>query len=67
MGTNHPENRGALSVNKFCEWASIGRSTCYQEAKAGRLTLRKVGFKTVITMSEATRWVEALPQASQPK
>lgn len=58
------ENRGALTVDEFCGWASIGRSKFYQEVKAGRITLRKVGRKTVVTMSDAVSWLNNLPVAA---
>ena len=43
------ENKGALTVDEFCGWASIGRSKLYNEVTEGRLRLRKVGRKSVIT------------------
>lgn len=52
---------GILSVNDFCKWASIGRTAVYAEMKAGRLTARKFGRKTMIPLSEAQRWLSALP------
>lgn len=55
------ENRGAMSVNQFCKWASIGRTTFYSERNSGRLTVRKVGTKTVVTMADAQAWLDALP------
>jgi len=64
MVTISPENRGALTVDEFCGWASIGRSKFYQEVKAGRIILRKVGRKTVITMSDAQSWLNSLPVAA---
>lgn len=61
MVTITPEHRGALGVDEFCGWAGIGRNKFYQEVKAGKLTLRKVGRKSVITMTDAQAWLEALP------
>ena len=59
-----PENRGALTVDEFCGWASIGRSKFYEEVNAGRIKLRKVGRKSVITMADALAWVSNLPVAA---
>ena len=52
---------GAMSVNDFLAWASIGRSKFYEECKEGRLRIRKVGRKTVVTMADAQAWLDALP------
>ena len=59
-----PENRGALTVDEFCGWAAIGRNKFYQEVKAGRVVLRKIGRKSVVTMADASRWLESLPVAA---
>ncbi len=64
MITITPENRGALTVDEFCGWASIGRSKFYQEVKSGNLTVRKIGRKSVVTMSDAVSWVNSLPEAA---
>jgi len=34
----------------------IGRSSAYAQCKAGRLTLRKVGSRSLILLGEAERW-----------
>lgn len=59
------ETRGAFSVDQFCAWASIGRSKFYQEVQEGRLRLRKVGRKSVVTMPDAMAWLSNLPAAQQ--
>lgn len=64
MVTITPESRGALTVDEFCGWASIGRSKFYQEVNAGRITLRKIGRKSVITMADAVEWINSLPVAA---
>ncbi|WAJ27373.1 helix-turn-helix domain-containing protein [Antarcticirhabdus aurantiaca] len=56
-----PFNRGALSVDEFCAWASIGRAKFYREVSAGRLSVRKIGRKTVVLMTDAQEWLAALP------
>ena len=57
------QDRGALSIEQFCHWASIGRSHAYNEAKAGRLRLTKVGKKTLVTVDDAKAWLAKLPKA----
>ena len=56
--------RGAFTVDEFCDWARIGRSKCYQEVQDGRLTLRKIGRKSVITLADAEAWLNNLPVSS---
>jgi hypothetical protein len=55
---------GAMTVSEFCRWACLGRTKFYAEAKAGRLTLRKIGTKTVILRSDAEGWLRSLPTAT---
>jgi excisionase family DNA binding protein len=50
--------RLAISVAEFCEIFSIGRSTFYEEVKAGRLKVRKVGVRTLVPSAEAQAWWE---------
>ena len=52
---------GLFTVQDFCRWASIGRTFAYAEMKAGRLSARKVGRRTLIPMNEARRWLSTLP------
>lgn len=53
----------AFSIEQFCKWAGIGRSLTYKEIESGRLTARKVGRRTIITMSAALAWLDALPES----
>lgn len=64
MQHSSTDNRGALTVNEFCRWASIGRNTFYNEVKAGRICLRKIGRKSVVTMADAGKWLANLPIAT---
>lgn len=59
-----PVRSGVFSVNDFCQWAGIGRTAVYAELKAGRLTARKFGRRTIIPVSEAEKWLESLPTVS---
>lgn len=51
----------AMSVPAFARWAGIGRTTAFNEIKNGRLRAVKVSSRTLITTSEAERWLNALP------
>jgi excisionase family DNA binding protein len=64
MDVLHSQNRGAFTVDEFCGWARIGRSKFYQEVQEGRIRLRKIGRKSVITYSDASTWLSNLPDAA---
>jgi hypothetical protein len=51
----------ALSVRCFCESVGIGRTMFYHEVKAGRLRVRKVGRRTIVTADDAQEWLDRLP------
>ncbi|MFG1242024.1 helix-turn-helix domain-containing protein [Xanthobacter versatilis] len=54
------------SVNDALRALSIGRSKFYAEARAGRIKLRKIGNKTVVTSADLAAFVDALPSPSEP-
>ena len=56
--------KGAMSVNDFCAWANMGRNKFYRLVKQGDLTTRKIHGSTVVTMPDALRWLENLPEAA---
>lgn len=51
----------ALTVRRFCELHAIGRTTFYEEVKAGRLRTRKVGARTLVLSEDAEDWRRRLP------
>jgi excisionase family DNA binding protein len=55
-----PLTKAALSVAEFCAQFSLGRSKAYEEIKAGRLRIVKVGRRTLITASDAMAWLTSL-------
>jgi hypothetical protein len=59
-----PSHQGAMSIETFCRWASIGRTVAYREIAEGRLQVRKLGRRTLIPVIEAERWLTALPGCS---
>jgi hypothetical protein len=63
-GAEIASNQGAMSVETFCRWASIGRTIAYREIAEGRLQVRKLGRRTLIPVAEAERWLAALPGQS---
>ena len=58
--TNPPE-RLAYSIASFCKSAEIGRSTAYEEIKAGHLIARKVRGRTIILPTDARNYLLNLP------
>jgi excisionase family DNA binding protein len=60
MNTQLNPPRMALSVSDFCRSYAIGRTTFYEEVKAGRLRVLKAGKRTLIASSDAERWLESL-------
>lgn len=63
MRTPEHEIRLGYSVEEFCKAAPKGRTKLYAEAKAGKIRLRKIGTKTIITMPDALEYMQSLPQA----
>jgi len=57
----------AYSIAEACQLARIGRTTIYAAIKAGDLSARKVGRRTVLLATELTRWLESLPTVSANK
>jgi hypothetical protein len=55
--------RGALSIAGFCDYASVGRTTAFEEIKVGRLIAHKRGRSTVILIEDADAWLQSLPLA----
>jgi hypothetical protein len=50
------------SLDEFARRHQIGLTTIYAEIKAGRLTARKIGRRTVIAVNDAEAWREQLPR-----
>jgi hypothetical protein len=48
--------RMAIGVAEFCQTFAIGKSLFYEEVKAGRLAVRKVGGRTLVPTAEARAW-----------
>jgi hypothetical protein len=55
------ELQRAMSIRTFCKTYDIGRTSTYTEIKAGRLKVRKIGRRTIITADDAEEWLSRLP------
>ncbi len=53
--------RMAYSIKEFIERNGISHATVYEESKRGRLKIRKVGKKSIITALDERAWRDALP------
>jgi excisionase family DNA binding protein len=54
----------AYTIADLCKATGIGRSKVYLDLKSGKLRAKKHGKRTIITESEARRWLDALPARS---
>lgn len=59
-------DRLLYSVNDALKALSISRAKFYAEAKAGKIKLRKIGAKTVISADDLAAYVAALPSDIGP-
>jgi hypothetical protein len=53
----------AYTINQFCSRYAVGRTKFYEEKNAGRLRVRSVGRRNIITADDAEAWLENLPAA----
>lgn len=51
----------AVGIPQALELTSLSRSRLYAEIREGRLKACKSGRRTLIAMSELSRWLAALP------
>ena len=61
MQTPLNESGLAYSPREFGRRNAIGLTTVYEELKAGRLTARKIGRRTIVLASDEAKWRDALP------
>jgi hypothetical protein len=58
------EQPDAYSLVNFASRHGISRSKVYGEIRAGRLTARKIGDRTIILAEDGKAWRESLPPAN---
>lgn len=56
------EQSDAYSLVNFASRHGISRSKLYGEIRAGRLTARKIGDRTIILAEDGKAWRESLPK-----
>jgi hypothetical protein len=56
-----------FTLNEFARRNRIGLSTTYAEIRAGRLTARKIGRRTIVTTEDERAWRERLPKVQRAR
>lgn len=56
---------GAFTVKQFLDRYGIGHTAFYEEVKAGRLTVKKRGSRTLVSRAAARAWFDALPDVAR--
>jgi len=54
----------ALSVEDAAKAAGVGRTLLFEEIRKGRLTARKAGRRTIITLDALDAWLQSLPTST---
>ena len=63
----HSENVVARTIKGFCAAYGVGRTKAYELIAKGKLEVRKVGTRTLITEDSAQRWFSALSHKTSHK
>lgn len=53
----------AFSLTEFADAHGISRTSVYNEIRAGRLVISKVGRRSLVTAEHAAAWRDSLPSA----
>jgi hypothetical protein len=53
--------KNVYTIKEFTVRNSVSRAKLYLEIAAGRITIRKIGKRSVITAQEEARWLGSLP------
>lgn len=51
----------ASSIAEFCKRYKICRTTVYNEARRGRLKIRKLGARSLIMLDDERDWLKSMP------
>ena len=54
----------AVNIVEAAQAAGVSRSTLYDEIRRGRLQVRKIGRRTVVSIQELKSWLEAKPHTT---
>jgi hypothetical protein len=49
----------AVSLDRLAELTSVSRRELYREAGSGRLRVRKIGARSIVTLDDGRSWLAA--------
>ena len=52
--------KAAFTLDDFCDYASLGKTSTYKAIKEGRLKVAKFGRRTLVMKPEADRFLASL-------
>lgn len=58
---------GARPLREFCRSVGIGITTAYEEIRAGRLIVAKVGVKTLVADDRGREWLRSREVTTVPR
>jgi hypothetical protein len=56
----------SFSILELAANAGVSRSTLYNEIRAGRLVVRKIGRRTIVSAADAAAWFDSLAKGTSP-
>lgn len=56
--STHMNRKHLFRINEAADYAAVSRATLYNEIKAKRLSLVKLGHASRIEVSEMDRWID---------
>jgi hypothetical protein len=59
---NREKPKLAFGIDDLEEASGFGRSTIYEQIKAGNLRARKLGRRTFVMADDAKAWLQGLPE-----
>lgn len=65
MRANQLQDKGALSLQEFMAWSSLGRTKALEEIATGQLPAVKVGRRLLIPVDGARRWLAGKPAVAR--
>lgn len=57
----HKAQKLAYSIDDIAKLVGIGRSLLFEEIKAGRLSVKKAGRRTLVLDADLSAWLSNLP------
>jgi hypothetical protein len=67
MKSTNPCVKLAFSIEEAVAASGIGRTSIFEEIKAGRLVARKCGRRTLILKHDLALWLDGLPRSAEAR